>query len=58
MTILKARKKLGKKAEKYTDDQIQKMISMLTIMCNKAIGSALETKEKRIPLEKLFSHER
>lgn len=46
MTILEARKKLGKKAEKYTDDQLQNMINMLTILCSKTIDLVIEKTEK------------
>ncbi len=46
MTILEARKKLGEKADKYTDVQLQKIINMLTILCSKTIDLVIEKTEK------------
>ena len=41
MTIQKARKVLGKRARKLTDNQILDIINMLRFMCNKAIDQVI-----------------
>ncbi len=42
ITIEYARQKLGKKAEKMTDKQIENLLSMLRAICNKTIDSVIE----------------
>ena len=47
LTIQEARKTLGKKGEKMTDEQVQKMINLLTRLANEAIDRwEKELKEK------------
>jgi hypothetical protein len=41
MTIEKARKILGKKAENYTDEQIQEILNTLTVLADIAIDQAV-----------------
>ena len=44
MTIQRAREILSKKAEKLTDEEISKLLQILTIIVNKAIESAIQDK--------------
>ncbi len=41
MTIQKARKTLGKRAENLTDNQILDILNMLRFICNKAIDQVV-----------------
>lgn len=42
ITIQYARQKLGKKAERMTDRQIEEYLNFLRLLCNKAIDSVIE----------------
>ena len=42
ITIEYARKKLGKKGEKMSDKQIQDILNMLRLLCNKSIDAVIE----------------
>lgn len=42
ITIEYARQKLGKKAEQMTDKQIEDLLNLLRVLCNKAISSVVE----------------
>ena len=42
ITIEYARQKLGKKAEKMTDKQIEILLNMLRTLCNKTIDTVVE----------------
>lgn len=44
MTTEEARKVLGKKSEKYTDEQIKEIIGTLTVLADIAIDRAIENK--------------
>lgn len=44
ITIEYARKKLGKKGEKMTDKQIEDLLNMLRLICNKTIDAVVENK--------------
>lgn len=42
MTIQKARKTLGKRARKLSDNQILDILNMLRLICNKAIDQVID----------------
>ncbi|HWY80064.1 MAG TPA: hypothetical protein VNW29_06940 [Candidatus Sulfotelmatobacter sp.] len=42
MTIERARKILGKRAEKLTDEEIQKILNLLILIANKAIDETVK----------------
>lgn len=42
ITIEYVRQKLGKKAEKMTDKQVETLLNILRILCNKTIDSVIE----------------
>jgi hypothetical protein len=44
ITIEYARKKLGKKGKNMTDQQINDLLKMLRLICNKAIDGVMEGK--------------
>ena len=41
VTIQHARKRLGKKAEKLSDKDIEAILNLLRVICNKVIDSAI-----------------
>jgi hypothetical protein len=45
ITVAMARKKLGRRGEKMTDAEIDKLLQFLRFLCNKAIDSVVEKKE-------------
>jgi len=44
ITIDSARKKLGERGKMMTDKQINDILSMLSLICNKAIDGVIEEK--------------
>jgi hypothetical protein len=44
ITIEYARQKLGKKAEKMTDEQINNLLNLLRALCNRTIDFAINDK--------------
>ena len=45
ITIEYARKKLGKRGEKMTDQQVSDILNMLRFICNKTIDAVVEKSE-------------
>ena len=44
ITIDDARKRLGKRAEKMTDEEIEKVLNMFRFICNRVIDSVVDKK--------------
>ena len=42
ITVKQARKRLGKKGEKMTDEEVQKLLNHLYYICNKTIEYAIK----------------
>jgi hypothetical protein len=45
ITITYVRHKLGKKAERMTDEELNNLLNTLRILCNRAIDSAIKKGE-------------
>jgi hypothetical protein len=45
VTVEQAREKLGKNAEKMSDQEIEKLLNLMRIICNKVIDSVVENKD-------------
>jgi len=45
ITIEHARKRLGKRAEKMTDKEIEDVLNMFRFICNRVIDSVVEKKD-------------
>ncbi len=48
ITIEYARQKLGKRAEKMTDEELNNLLNTLRTLCNRAIDSAIHEGEKTL----------